>query len=228
MATNTNSASTGTTTSTPASATTAPISPTELAEKLQSQQPPLLVDVRTPAEHESLRVPGSHNVPLDLLQKNKETLAEQFTGDIVLICQTGNRANQALQHLRAAGVDTARVLEGGVVAMEAQHSQHTQRGQQRWAMDRQVRMVAGSLVLTGFLGGKLISPKVGYLAGAIGAGLTFSALTDSCAMAAALNKMPWNKVEADPTLEKLLAEIPRSTAIQAGQAQAAQTQALRG
>lgn len=223
MATTTNPVSTGTTTSTPASAATAPISPTELAEKIQSQQAPLLVDVRTPAEHESLRVPGSHNIPLDLLQKNKEALAEQLSGEIVLICQTGNRANQALQHLRAAGVDTARVLEGGVVAMEAQHSQHTHRGQQRWAMDRQVRMVAGSLVLTGFLGSKLVSPKVGYLAGAIGAGLTFSALTDSCAMAAALNKMPWNKVEADPTVEKLLAEIPRSTAIQAGQ-----TQALRG
>lgn len=215
MATNTNPVSTGTTTSTPASAASAPMSPSELAEKLQSEQAPLLVDVRTPVEYESLRVPGSHNVPLDLLQKNKEALAEQFSGEIVLICQTGNRANQALQQLRAAGVDTARVLEGGVVAMEAQYSQHTRRGQQRWAMDRQVRMVAGSLVLTGFLGSKLISPKVGYLAGAIGAGLTFSALTDSCAMAAALNKMPWNKVEADPTVEKLLAEIPRSTQIQA-------------
>lgn len=206
--------------STTTTAPSGPMSPTELAEKLRSSNTPLLVDVRTPAEHESLRVPGSHNVPLDLLQKNKDTLAEQFTGDIVLICQTGNRANQALQHLRAAGVDTARVLEGGVVAMEAQHSQHTHRGQQRWAMDRQVRMVAGSLVLTGFLGGKLISPKIGYLAGAIGAGLTFSALTDSCAMAAALNKMPWNKVEADPTVEKLLAEIPRSAQIQASQASA--------
>ncbi|MCH8559701.1 rhodanese-like domain-containing protein [Nesterenkonia sp. LB17] len=206
-----------TTTSTLNPTTTAaasPMSPTELVEKLRSQNAPLLVDVRTPAEHESLRVPGSHNVPLDLLQKNKETLAEQFNGDIVLICQTGNRANQALQHLRAAGVDTARVLEGGVVAMEAQHSQHTHRGQQRWAMDRQVRMVAGSLVLAGFLGGKLISPKVGYVAGAIGAGLTFSAATDSCAMAAALNKMPWNKVEADPTVEAFLAQIPRSTQIQ--------------
>ncbi|TLP94466.1 rhodanese-like domain-containing protein [Nesterenkonia salmonea] len=189
---------------------TAPMSPTELAEKLRSQQAPLLVDVRTPAEYESLRVPESHNVPLDLLQRHRDTLAEQFADEVVLICQTGNRANQALQHLNAAGVNTARVLEGGVVAMEAQHRQHTSRGKQRWAMDRQVRMVAGSLVLTGFLGGKLISSKVGYLAGAIGAGLTFSALTDSCAMAAALNKMPWNKVEADPTVEKFLAEIPQS------------------
>lgn len=213
MATTTTNTANPTTT-----AAASPMSPTELAEKLRSPDAPLLVDVRTPAEHESLRVPGSHNVPLDLLQKHKETLAEQFTGEIVLICQTGNRANQALQHLRAAGVAGARVLEGGVVALENQHRDHTQRGRQRWAMDRQVRMVAGSLVLTGFLGGKVISPKVGYLAGAIGAGLTFSALTDSCAMAAALNKMPWNKVEADPTVEKLLAAIPRSTQIQTPQA----------
>ena len=208
-------ASTTSTTTPTTTAPAAPMSPTELAEKLRSQDTPLLVDVRTPAEHETLRVPGSHNVPLDLLQRHRDTLAEQFSGEIVLICQTGNRANQALQHLRAAGVDTARVLEGGVVALEAQHRDHTERGKQRWAMDRQVRMTAGTLVLTGFLGGKLISPKVGYLAGAIGAGLTFSAATDSCAMAAALNKMPWNKVEADPTVEKLLAEIPRSTQIQA-------------
>lgn len=212
----------------PTTTVASPMSPTELAEKLGSPNTPLLVDVRTPVEHESLRIPGSYNVPLDLLQKNKEALAEQFTCEVVLICQTGSRSDQALRDLRAAGVDTARVLEGGVVALEAQHRHHTERGRQRWAMDRQVRMVAGSLVLTGFLGSKLISPKVGYLAGAIGAGLTFSALTDSCAMAAALNKMPWNKVEADPTVEKLLAEIPRSTQIQESQTQASQTQASQG
>ena len=188
----------------------APISPAELAERVESHSAPLLVDVRTPAEFETLRMPGSHNVPLDLLQKNCAELAEQIDGEVVLICQTGNRAKQAKEHLSTAGLHGTRVLDGGVAAMESQQREHTRRGKQRWAMDRQVRMVAGSLVLTGFLGGKLISPKVGYLAGAIGAGLTFSALTDTCAMAAALQKMPWNKVEADPTLEKLMAEIPTS------------------
>lgn len=198
---------------TAASETTTPISPAELVERMDSTSAPLLVDVRTPAEFETLRIPGSHNIPLDLLQKNCAELAEQFDGEVVLICQTGNRAKQAEGHLRAVGLDAARVLEGGVTAMESQQGQRTRRSSnRRWAMDRQVRMAAGSLVLTGFLGGKLISPKVGYLAGAIGAGLTFSALTDSCAMASVLQKMPWNKVEADPTLENLLNQIP--TALQ--------------
>jgi rhodanese-related sulfurtransferase len=195
--------------------TVVPISPTELAERLETRQAPLLLDVRTPAEYESLRVPGSHNVPLDLLQKNCERIAGQYEGEVVLICQTGNRAKQAKEHLRSAGLDSARVLEGGVTALESEHKHHTRRGQNRWAMDRQVRMVAGSLVLTGFLGSKLISPKVGYLAGAIGAGLTFSALTDSCAMASALQKMPWNQVDADPSLEKILAEIPSAVQVKA-------------
>lgn len=187
-----------------------PMTPAELAERMESRSVPLLVDVRSPGEFDTVRIPDSHNVPLEMLQKNCSELAQQFHGEVVLVCQSGNRANRAQEHLRSAGLASTRVLDGGVSAMESQHRKHIRRGNKRWAMDRQVRMVAGSLVLTGFLGGKLISPKVGYLAGAIGAGLTFSALTDSCAMAAGLQKMPWNKVEADPTLAKLMAEIPSS------------------
>lgn len=194
-------------------ATAVPMSPAELSEKLDSDESPLLIDVRTPAEHETLRVPGSFNIPLDLWQRHRETLAAQLDAEVVLICQTGNRASQAHAHLEAVGVESARVLEGGVVALEAQHGHHIRRGAQRWSMDRQVRMVAGTLVLTGFLAGKLISPKVGYLAGAIGAGLTVSALTDSCAMASLLQKMPWNSVDADPTVEKIMAEILRSSQV---------------
>ncbi len=134
----------------------------------------------------------------------------------MLICQTGNRANQALQHLRAAGVDTARVLDGGVVAMESQHSQHTPRSA---ALGHGPAGAHGRRVLGAhrLRGREADLPKVGYLAGAIGAYLTFSALTDSCAMAAALNRMPWNKVEADPTVEKLLAEIPQSLQVKVPQ-----------
>lgn len=192
----------------------APISPVELAERLTSKNAPLLVDVRSAAEFDTLRVPGSHNVPLDLLQDNCEVLAERIDGEVVVICQTGNRAKQAKEHLQAAGIESTRVLEGGVAAIENHHPEHTRRGNNRWAMDRQVRMVAGSLVLTGFLGSKLFSPKLGYLAGAIGAGLTFSALTDSCAMASALQKMPWNQAVADPTIEKLMAQIPVASQVQ--------------
>jgi hypothetical protein len=59
-------------------------------------------------------------------------------------------------------------------------------------MDRQVRLVAGSLVLTGIVA-SLVAPKAKFLAGAIGAGLTFSAVTNTCAMAQMLGKLPYNR-----------------------------------
>lgn len=198
-------------------APTSPISPAELAERLGSSEAPLMLDVRTPAEYESVRLPGAHNVPLDMLENNCRELAEQLEGELVLICQSGNRASQAKQHLQQVGVESVRVLDGGMAAMEENHEHHTRRANNRWAMDRQVRLVAGSLVLTGFLGSKLISPKLGYLAGAIGAGLTFSALTNSCAMASALQKMPWNQVEATPDLQRVMAEIPTSIQVTVAQ-----------
>lgn len=36
-------------------------------------------------------------------------------------------------------------------------------------------------------------------------------------MASALQKMPWNQVDADPTLEKLMDEIPVSLQVQVPQ-----------
>jgi len=49
-------------------------------------------------------------------------------------------------------------------------------------------------------------------AGAIGAGLTYSALSDSCAMASVLSKMPWNRVAPDPSLAALFGKAPTQTA----------------
>ncbi|NQD42054.1 YgaP family membrane protein, partial [Glutamicibacter halophytocola] len=67
------------------------------------------------------------------------------------------------------------------------------RGIQRWAMDRQMRLTAGSLVVAGLIGAKVISPKAAWLSAAIGGGLVFSAVRDSCPMISVLGKMPWNK-----------------------------------
>jgi hypothetical protein len=66
------------------------------------------------------------------------------------------------------------------------------RGRQRWDLERQVRLVAGSLVVAG-IAGSLFVPKVKYLSGFVGAGLTIAALTNTCAMGMALAKLPYNR-----------------------------------
>ena len=73
-----------------------------------------------------------------------------------------------------------------------------------------MRLAAGSLVLAGLTGGRFASPKIRTLAGVIGAGLTFSAATNTCAMGKALSVMPWNKAATEPTPEDVLASLPLS------------------
>lgn len=81
------------------------------------------------------------------------------------------------------------------------------RGRARWALERQVRLVAGTLVLAGLTAG-LRAPRARLLAGGIGAGLTVSALTDSCTMASFLSALPYNRGPRDRTPAEVLAELP--------------------
>lgn len=52
--------------------------------------------------------------------------------------------------------------------------------------------MAGSLVL-GSIALSSVAPKAKYVAGAIGGGLSFAALSNTCAMGAALQKLPYNR-----------------------------------
>ncbi|MGP5690438.1 rhodanese-like domain-containing protein [Glutamicibacter ardleyensis] len=167
-----------------------------------------VLDVRTPAEFESVHIPGSFNLPLDLVAEHAHDVTRKLGKQIVLVCQSGTRASQAQQRLVDMQLETGSVLEGGIAAYEKSGGEVV-RGTQRWAMDRQVRMTAGSLVLLGFIGSKLISPKAGYLSAAIGAGLAYSAASNSCAMASMLSKMPWNKVSTEGKTNPL-AQIPNA------------------
>ncbi|MCQ1948706.1 rhodanese-like domain-containing protein [Arthrobacter sp. zg-Y859] len=166
-----------------------------------------ILDVRSAAEFESMHIPGSYNVPLPLLAEHADELAKRLGNRVVLVCQSGVRAEQARGHLAGAAVANARVLTGGVPAFAAAGGDVV-RGAQRWSLERQVRMAAGSLVIAGLAGGRFISPKVRLLAGGIGAGLTFSAATNTCAMGQALSKMPWNKAASEPTAQSVISQLP--------------------
>jgi rhodanese-related sulfurtransferase len=171
-----------------------------------------VLDVRSPAEFETAHLSGSHNVPLDLLGEHAPELAASLDGSVLLVCQSGVRATQAAQRLAAAGLTDLHVVDGGVPALAAAGGPIA-RGQARWALERQVRLVAGSLVLLGALA-SLLLPIALVLAICIGAGLTFSALSNTCAMGALLSRLPYNRGPAAPTAPRVLAQL-RPTARQA-------------
>ena len=162
-----------------------------LAQQLRQGTPIQVLDVRTPAEFESAHIPGSYNLPLDQLGAHRGVLGAG-TQPLVLVCRSGNRAREAQMLLHSAGRESVEILEGGLVGWE-QAGLPVERGRQRWSMERQVRGVAGSLVLAGALGGLLVWRPLGALAACVGGGLLYSGLTDSCGMAALLARLPYNR-----------------------------------
>jgi rhodanese-related sulfurtransferase len=176
--------------------TTTPITPrtidaATLRELIDSGRTPRLLDVRTPGEFEAFHLPGSYNVPLDLIKEHREELRRHLDEDVVLICRSGARAAQAEQALAGVGLPNLKVLTGGLMAWQAAHAPIVQ-GKPRWDLERQVRLVAGSIVLVSVLGSVFV-PQLKWVAGFIGAGLTFAAVTNTCTMGMLLGKLPYNR-----------------------------------
>ncbi|MFL4477284.1 rhodanese-like domain-containing protein [Paeniglutamicibacter sp. ORCA_105] len=185
-------------------------SPSELKEWIASGTDVVVLDVRSAAEFETLHIKGSYNIPLPLLAEHAEELAGKLDTQVVLVCQSGVRAAEARANLAAVGFGNAHVLAGGVPSYQQAGGEIVE-GSKRWALERQVRMAAGSLVVAGLAGGKFLSPQLRTVAGVIGAGLTFSAATNTCAMGKALAMMPWNKTGNEPTRESVMAQLATKT-----------------
>ncbi|MER7959606.1 rhodanese-like domain-containing protein [Streptomyces sp. NPDC096030] len=156
-----------------------------------------VVDVRTPGEYAAGHVPGALNIPLDRLSRALPALKEAAArGELLVVCQSGNRSARACAQLAAHGV-TALDLTGGTTGWAARgHDLARPEGapaRATWAMERQVRLAAGSLILTGLVLGLLLHPAWQLLSAAVAGGLVFSALTNTCGMAAVLARLPYNR-----------------------------------
>ncbi|BCW17482.1 rhodanese-like domain-containing protein [Pseudarthrobacter enclensis] len=195
----------------PSAAAVTALAPEALQSWIKEHQDLVVIDVRSAAEFESLHIRGSYNVPLPLLAEHTDELAARLGSRVVLVCQSGVRAEQARQRLAKAGIETAYVLTGGAPGYAAAGGDVV-KGKDRWDLERQVRLVAGSLVVMGLAGGKFVSPRIRTLAGVIGAGLTFSAATNTCAMGKVISAMPWNKAAKEPTRESAILQLPVQSA----------------
>jgi Rhodanese-like domain/Protein of unknown function (DUF2892) len=125
------------------------------------------------------------------LREHRDEIIKQLDDDVVLVCRSGQRAAQAEVALLNAGLPNVKVLDGGIIAWEAKGFPVT-RGAQRWDLERQVRLVAGSIVLSSILG-SIAVPRLKWLAAGIGGGLAAAALTNTCALGMLLSRLPYNR-----------------------------------
>ncbi len=169
------------------------ISVTRLAE-LNAQQDLDIIDVRMPAEYQTVHAVVARNVPLDTL--NPEAIMQDRNGTadqpLYVICQSGTRSRSACERFVAAGFTNVVSVEGGTKSWD-DAGLPVVRGKQSMSLERQVRIAAGCLVLLGTSLGAFVHPYILGLPAFVGAGLMFAGITDTCGMAMMLAKMPWNK-----------------------------------
>jgi rhodanese-related sulfurtransferase len=181
-----------------------------LAGWLDADDDVRLLDVRSPAEFQAAHIPGSYNVPLDVLGEHAAEVRRHVEVPVVLVCRSGHRAGQANRTLAEAGMTNLHVLEGGLQAWD-DGRRPVRRAPSRWDLERQVRLVAGSLVLGGIVG-SLRYPRLRFLSGAVGAGLTFAAASNTCAMGTLLSRLPYNRNAPSCDVDRVVAELTAAPA----------------
>jgi rhodanese-related sulfurtransferase len=160
-------------------------------KNLIDRQEACLIDVREPGEYASDRIPEAKLLPLATFNASLVTFDPNKT--LVLYCQSGRRSTLVAQKLIEAGFSQVAHLKGGLPTWK-NAGYATEKDQNApISLLRQVQIVAGSLVVLGTLLGAFISPWFLILSGFVGSGLVFAGITNTCALAMLLAKLPYNQ-----------------------------------
>jgi rhodanese-related sulfurtransferase len=90
------------------------VSARELKSRLDAGEHPVILDVREPWEIAVASLPGTVHIPLrDLARRVDELDASR---DVVVMCRSGGRSQQAAQFLATRGFARVSNLDGGILA----------------------------------------------------------------------------------------------------------------
>lgn len=154
-----------------------------------------VLDLRTAAERNTEYLEGSLHLPVqDLGEASFAKVLQEVPGDkpVYLLCQSGRRAVMAIEKLNGSARELV-IINGGINALKACDITFKQGDRHVVSLERQVRIAAGFLVVLGVVLGTLIAPIFYGVSAFVGCGLMFAGITDNCAMALVLSRMPWNK-----------------------------------
>jgi len=88
------------------------ISSQEVHQMMEAKKDFVLLDVRSPAEYEEVRLPGSILIPLGELRDRVDALPKDK--EIVTLCKVSLRGYEAALILKAAQFKNVRVMDGGI------------------------------------------------------------------------------------------------------------------
>lgn len=96
------------------------IEPQTVLKLIETQQAPLILDVRSEKEFYQGHIPGAINISYEKLAKNQQLNAYKEQ-DIVIYCRSGRRAQIAMQVLQDKGFTQLIDLNGDMIAWQQLH-----------------------------------------------------------------------------------------------------------
>ena len=152
----------------------------------------VILDVRNGSEHSDIALKRKHFL-VELPTFDAKDFVHQYSlhGEkIYVLCQSGVRATKAAQKLEDFGYKNVAIIRGGMAEVSKNPELIVRRSV--ISIERQVRIVAGSLASVGGIL-SFLNPYFALLSVFVGCGLVYAGISNSCAMAQVLAKLPWNK-----------------------------------
>lgn len=173
--------------------TIASISPGDLND-LRARTAAEVIDVRTPGEFAAAHVPGAQLMPLSELDI-PAYLKQRGDGTqpLYVICESGGRAQRAIERFKQAGFFGCVLVEGGTAAWVAAGLPVNRGARKVLPLMRQVQIVVGLVTATGATLALTLNPWFALIPLVMGCGLLFAGVSGFCGLALVLGRMPWNQ-----------------------------------
>lgn len=165
------------------------ITPQSLYLLREANAPVEIIEVSTPNEFREYHVPGARNLPIGSPKLNA-FMANRLNphgAPVYVMCRGGVRSVKVCNKFHAANLVN---VEGGTKAWKEELP--LKKDHSVLSLERQVRIVAGGLVLVGSVLALVAHPYFVGIAAFVGAGLFVAGVTNTCGMAMLLARMPWN------------------------------------
>lgn len=167
------------------------ISAKEALSEIEKNPATKLLDVRSALEFAQAHIKESINIPIDMIGIKINELSRPGQGYIVL-CRTGNRSPMAADMLIQSGINDVKIMSGGMTSWQKEKLPVI-KGEGGISLERQIRLIAGSFILSGIVLSWLFHWAFIFVAVFVSCGLIYSGLTDNCFMGMLLMKLPYNK-----------------------------------
>ena len=167
------------------------IKPADAAKLLKTDPQAKILDVRSAMEISQVHLDNYVNIPINELAVRMAELSNKNQSYLVL-CHSGNRAAMAADMLIQSGIHNVKVVQGGIAQWQ-KDKLPVVKGTGGVSLERQIRTIAGSMVLVGVILAWLVHPAFIIISAFVGCGLIFAGITDNCMMGMMLMKLPYNK-----------------------------------